>query len=229
VAGGTPDREVLVFLKAPRSGEVKTRLAAEIGDDLAVEIYRGLTAEVLRATEAAGSPTFSRIVCFAPRGAEEEIAAWLGDHHVLEPQSDGDLGARIEHAFATSFARGSSKTVIVGTDSLSIDRAAVGSAFASLDDADLVLRAAEDGGYTLIGLKQSQAALFTGIAWSTSLVLKETLARAAARGLRAVVEGPDADIDTLEDLRKNWSRIRPCLDPQTIERVGQTAFFARPA
>lgn len=220
--------ELLVFLKAPRVGAVKTRLAKDIGDELAGEVYRRLARAVLDATMPVSREGFSRVLCFAPRDAGPEIAAWLGDE-ALEPQSEGDLGARMDEAFANSFARGSTKTVIIGTDSLDVNRTAVDAAFQALDDVDVVIRAAEDGGYTLIGLTKRQTALFEDIAWSTGAVLSQTLARAAAAGLRVVNAGPDADIDDLAGLRRHWARVAPLLDADVARRIEGTAFSTPPA
>ncbi len=220
--------ELLVFLKAPRPGAVKTRLAAAIGDDLACHIYERLASAVLRATAPGERCSFTRVVCFAPADAEAEVAAWLGSE-AKEPQPQGDLGERMDGAFARSFARGATKTVIVGTDSLDIDRAGVQAALDALDRADVVLRAAEDGGYTLVGLKRRQSALFAGPAWSTGTVLAQTQALAAAAGLTVAVHGPDRDIDTLDDLRGQWARIEPLLDPALARRIEGTAFSTPPA
>lgn len=223
-----PVRELLVFLKAPRSGAVKTRLAAAIGDDLARHIYERLTSTVLRATTPGEPPSFRKVLCFAPADAVPEIGSWLAGE-ACEPQPEGDLGERMDGSFARSFARGSTKTVIVGTDSLDIDRRAVEAAFDALDGADVVLRAAEDGGYTLIGLKRRQTSLFSGLAWSTGTVLSATRALAEAAGLSVVVQGPDKDIDTLEDLRGQWGRIEPLLDPVMARRLVDKVFSASPA
>jgi uncharacterized protein len=220
--------ELLVFLKAPRPGTVKTRLASDIGDELAVEVYRALTRAVLNATQPQNRGDFRRVICFAPREAGPEIAVWLGGE-TLEPQSLGDLGARMDEAFANSFARGAAKTVIVGTDSLEVDRVAVKQAFQALDAADVVIRSAEDGGYTLIGLKKRQTTLFTGVAWSTGVVLEQTLARAAAAGLRVENAGPDSDIDDLAGLRRHWARVAPLLDEGVARRIEDTAFSTRSA
>lgn len=217
-----------MFLKAPRTGAVKTRLAREIGDELAALLYRDLARAVIDATTPAPQEEFSRILCFAPRDAEPEIAQWLGGE-VLEPQSEGDLGARMDAAFAKSFARGSTKTVLVGTDSLDVDRRAVDAAFQALTRVDVVIRAAEDGGYTLIGLKERQTALFSDIAWSTDAVLSQTLARAAAAGLRAETSGFDTDIDDLAGLRRHWARVAPVLTASVARRIQDGAFSAPPA
>ena len=220
--------ELLVFLKAPRAGAVKTRMAKDLGDELAVEVYRGLACAVLDATLPTPSEGFLRVLCFAPRDAGPEIAAWLGDE-VLEAQSEGDLGARMDEAFANSFARGSTKTVIIGTDCPDIDQTVVAAAFRALDGAEVVVRAAEDGGYTLIGLTRRQAALFAGIAWSTGAVFSQTLARAAAAGLRVETAGPDSDIDDLAGLRRHWARVAPLLDAGVARRIEGTAFSTPPA
>jgi len=223
-----PARELLVFLKAPRTGAVKTRLARDIGDDLAVKVYRALAGAVLDATAPGDPPAFIRRLCFAPGDAGPETAKWLGEEN-LEPQSEGDLGARMETAFGHSFARGSIRTLIVGTDSIDIDHHSVMSAFEALDRSDVAIREAEDGGYTLIGLKCRQPSLFQDIDWSTPGVLSTTLARASAAGLSVAKLGPDADIDTLDDLRRHWARIGPLLDPALAARIVDKVFSGPPA
>ena len=152
----------------------------------------------------------------------------MGDER-LEPQSEGDLGARMDEGFANSFARGSAKTILIGTDSLDVNRVVVDAALQALDHADVIIRAAEDGGYTLIGLRKRHAALFAGIAWSTGTVLSQTLASAAAAGLQVVNAGPDADIDDLAGLLRHWARVAPLLDAGVARRIEDTAFSTPPA
>ena len=137
----------------------------------------------MNSTTVAHSSECERVVCFSPQDAEAEIGAWLTGE-VLKAQDGVDLGARMDRAFANSFARGSTATVLIGTDSLSVDQHAVAAAFAALDTADVVLRGAEDGGHTLIGLKRRQPSLFTSIAWSTDTVMAAALERASASDLR---------------------------------------------
>lgn len=211
-------RRLVVFLKAPRAGEVKTRLGASIGEDLAVQVYRVLAGAVMAGTRPKDGDEFTRVICFAPADAEREIAAWLG-HETLEAQTSGDLGRRMDQAFADAFAAGAQAAVIIGADSLAVDHAAVVDAFAALETKDVVLRAARDGGYTLVGLRTRQSALFENIRWSTAEVLAETLARAAAAGLRVSVQGPDADIDTVEDLRDQMKALEPHLPPELAGRI----------
>lgn len=220
-------RELLIFVKAPRVGEVKTRLAAVIGAPLATEVYRTLATAVLEATRPNAVGEFARVICFTPADRLGEVAAWVKGETLLA-QVSGDLGQRMDQAFAASFDRGSESSVIIGTDALAVDHAAVVSAFSALDTADVVLRAARDGGYTLIGLKKRQSSLFGDIPWSTGEVLAKTLARAATAGLEVVVQGPDTDIDTADDLRAQLEVLRPHLGPELAARV-RTALGGPPA
>lgn len=217
-------RELLIFLKSPRPGTVKTRLAAVIGNELATSLYRGLVSTVLKGT---GGVPARRRLCFTPGDAAFELAEWWPGES-LEPQTGGDLGVRMDRAFAASFERGAVAAVLIGTDAPAVDRVAVEAAFEALREADVVLRAARDGGYTLIGLKRPHPELFRDIAWSTGEVLERTLARAASLGLRAALHGPDTDIDTVADLEYQMETLRGCLDPELIRRI-RAALEARPS
>jgi rSAM/selenodomain-associated transferase 1 len=208
-------RELLIFLKAPRPGTVKTRLAAVIGDDLATSLYRAMASAVLQGTE--GVPAQRRL-CFTPRDAALELAEWWPGE-CLEPQTEGDLGARMDGAFGSAFERGAVAVVLIGTDALAVDRVAVEAGFDALREADVALRAARDGGYTLIGLRRPQPELFRDIAWSTGDVLEKTLARAASLGLRVALEGPDTDIDTVADVEHQREALRERLDPELMRRL----------
>lgn len=197
---------------------MKTRLAETIGDSLATVLYRSLTNAVIGATRPGHEGDFRRVLCFAPDDAEAEIRQWFAGE-ALEPQEGSDLGARMHRAFVNSFGRGSEATVLIGTDCLTLKRDAVASAYQALATADVALRSAEDGGYTLIGLRKPQPALFSFIEWSTDTVLAVTLARAFKAGLRVSVHGPDSDIDTVEDLRRHFATVRTHLDDGVARRI----------
>jgi rSAM/selenodomain-associated transferase 1 len=216
---------LLVFVKAPRPGSVKTRLARAIGDELASDLYRALADLTVKETADVRSQGIERRFCFTPAGSETEVRAWLGPV-TLEVQSEGDLGARMDHAFANSFARGSSTTVLIGTDAPTVGAQAVLDAFVALAKVDVVLREASDGGYTLIGLRAPQPRLFHDVAWSTPHVLSTTRERAATLGLTVGLHGPDRDIDTIDDLRDLFPEIRPRLTPDLADRL-ETALWKR--
>ena len=139
---------------------------------------------------------------FAPPDGEKEVQSWLMDGWSASPQSDGDLGAKLAHAFGDAFAAGSQRVVIIGSDCPYLTAEDILTAWKQLRRSDLVLGPAMDGGYWLIGLRAAQPDLFAGISWSTDEVLNQTLARAKALGLSTVLLRTLNDVDTRED----WER-----------------------
>jgi uncharacterized protein len=205
---------LLVFVKPPLPGLVKTRLAAGLGADAAADLYRALAERVLSQTAPAAGE-YARVV-FADGLAA--VRAWLPREDCV-PQSAGDLGRRMAQAFAWAFARGHERVVLIGTDAPELSRRHVQEAFAALATHDVVLGPARDGGYYLIALRGPCPELFTGIAWSTADVLDATLVRAAALGLDGERLSPLTDIDTLEDVRGEWPRLREWLPPALVARL----------
>jgi rSAM/selenodomain-associated transferase 1 len=210
---------LIVFLKHPEPGAVKTRLAPALGAETAAALYRALTEEVLEAT-VPRSGEYETLVFFDPPEAAEAMRAWLPGVR-LRPQCAGDLGARMTAAFARAFERGARQVAIIGTDAPGVTRETVAGALAALDDADVVVGPAEDGGYYLLALCEPHPELFENVAWSTPVVLEETLARAATAGLRVRELPRLRDVDTLEDVRAEWPRLRPLLEgqPELRQRI----------
>ena len=204
-----PAERLVVFVKRPRAGEVKTRLASEIGAGDAAALYQAMAEHVLRAT-APVDGAYDRVVEYAPADAGDEIRRWLPSERCA-PQAAGDLGGRMAQALASALAEGASRALLIGTDAPALDRGHVVQAFTALHDVDLVLGPACDGGYYLVGLAAPRPALFEGIAWSTPTVCAETLERARAMGLRHRLLPELRDVDTLADVRAEWKRIAPLL------------------
>ncbi len=217
MTGASPrsDHALVVFVKHPRPGAVKTRLAAAIGPDAAAELYRALAEHVLEATTPAGE--YERLVFFDPPEALEEMRAWLPGVRLLAQHGE-DLGARMADAFARAFARGASRVAIVGTDAPSVSRETVAEALAALGGADAALGPSEDGGYYLLALREPRPELFAGIAWSTPAVAAETRARAAALQLTLRELPALRDLDTLDDLRGLWPRLEGLLETRPALR-----------
>lgn len=188
---------LLVFVKAPRPGFVKTRLAASLGVEAATLAHTELVGVTL--DRIAGSANVT--LCFTPADAEAEIASWRRPGWALLPQVAGDLGRRLERAFACAFAAGAARVAAIGTDCPDLTADDLGAAWRALDSADVVLGPAADGGYWLIGLRRPQPALFDGIAWSTDRVLRQTLAIARAAGLRVRLLRELRDVDDEADWR----------------------------
>jgi rSAM/selenodomain-associated transferase 1 len=203
-------RALIVLLKSPEVGKVKTRLAAALGAETTVDLYRALCEGMLEATTPRPGE-YERLLFFAPPGAVDSVRAWLPGSRLL-PQASGDLGTRMGAAFARAFQRGAGRAALVGTDVPGISRTTVVEALGALDTADVVLGPAEDGGYYLLALKQPCPELFQGIAWSTPRVLDETVARARGAGRRVSLLARLRDIDTPDDLRAEWPRVSALLE-----------------
>lgn len=190
--------QLIIFLKAPRVGTVKTRLAQAIGAERACAAYRELAERVLDVAEKFGVAELR----FSPDDALDEIQPWLRRNGTAHPQGDGDLGARMHRAFADAFERGAERVVIIGSDCVEIQTSDLRSAFRELKTHDLVVGPAIDGGYWLIGLRAPQPEIFREIAWSSDQVLGQTLQRAKSQGLKIQLLRILSDIDTEDDWRQ---------------------------
>lgn len=197
--GTTP--ALLLLLKAPRAGAVKTRLAADLGASLAVRINRQLVERQIRALPA-GWPVS---IHFAPPRCEAMMRAWLEPLRPglrFVPQCAGNLGARLAAALAAEFSRRPAGVIAIGGDCPYLTRTILLRAARALGTTDVVLGPATDGGYYLIASHGSHPELFRGISWSTAQVLAQTLARARSARLRV------RRIETLEDVDDGpgWQR-----------------------
>jgi len=209
-------RALIIFLKSPEPGPVKTRLVPLLGARGAAELYRLLAEAELRAT-APAADDYQRLVFFAPETARDRVARWLPGE-VLVPQAAGDLGARMSSAFEEAFARGAARVALVGSDVPWITRQHVVEALDALHTHDVAIGPALDGGYYLMALPKPRPELFEGVAWSTTGVLETTLQRAASLGLSVHRLAPLPDIDTPDDLRREWGRLEPLLAASPLGR-----------
>ena len=119
-------------------------------------------------------------------GNRRLMEQWLGSHITYRSQSLGDIGSRMAKAFSQAFTKGKTRVVIVGSDCPGITETTVRAAFDLLDQFDLVLGPANDGGYYLIGLRQEESKLFEDVPWDTAEVGARTLEIADQLGLRWV-------------------------------------------
>jgi rSAM/selenodomain-associated transferase 1 len=195
---------VLVFVRAPVRGTVKTRLAASLGADAALRIYRRLAEHTLREAAALADDGVRVRVHHTPADAGDAVRGWLGAGPVYLPQAEGDLGARMQDAFARAFAAGAERVVIVGSDLPALSAALLRRAFHLLDVHPAVIGPARDGGYYLLGLARPVTGIFEGIAWSTPDVLAATLDRFRAAGIEPLMLETLADVDEAGDLPEGW-------------------------
>ena len=188
---------IIVFAKAPRLGEVKTRLARDLGPEDALRIYKVLGRGVVERLRRSPRPV---TVYFTPADAEQEIRDWMGSEGLeFRPQVEGDLGQRMHTALREALATARSACV-VGSDIPGLDAATIDEAFARLDDDDVAVGPAEDGGYYLLAMREPHPGLFEGIDWGTESVCAQTLARAHALDLSVGTLQRLSDVDTVEDV-----------------------------
>lgn len=196
---------LVIFAKAPIAGQVKTRLCPPLTHDEAATLHGSFVIDMLERTKVAATKLklpIDRYLACAPSSAlvffkimEERQSVNLID------QVGDDLGARMQQAFETLFAKGYERVFIVGTDIPSLPLDHYKQALALLDAHDVVLGPATDGGYYLIGLKHRRPELFANIAWSTDHVLAATQEKAASLGLKTALLSAWRDVDTIDDLK----------------------------
>jgi rSAM/selenodomain-associated transferase 1 len=188
---------LLLFLKEPRPGRVKTRLGAGIGMTTAAWWFRHQAARLIR--RLGRDPRWRTVLAVSPDTEGLASRVWPADL-VRWPQGRGDLGTRMARAFR---AMPPGPVLIVGADVPDLTAAHVAECFHLLGRHDAVLGPATDGGYWAIGLRCGgpavPAGLFEGVRWSTERALVDTLASLAPLDCGF---GPRlADVDTAADLR----------------------------
>lgn len=198
-------RLLLIFLKFPEPGRVKTRIAAESSPERAAEIYQEMAETVLSRIENSGHSDLR--VLFDPPERRTEVRAWiepLGTPiHEFRPQVDGDLGARLAAAFKDGFEDKYEQVAVIGTDSPEIESRHIENSWAALGDGnDAAFGPALDGGFYLLALKRPTPSLFDDIQWSQTDTLEQCLLRMRNLGLESTVLSALHDIDTLAD----WNR-----------------------
>ncbi len=187
---------LIIFIRNPQFGKVKTRLAATIGAAEALRIYHILLDKTRLAAMDCASERCLFYSDFVPESDE-----WDPDFFHKMLQQTGGLGERMEAAFQQVFEAGASKAVIIGSDCPELSGAILNQAFQLLDSADFVLGPVPDGGYYLLGMKVPESAVFQGIDWSTDTVLAKTLEKIGQAGKSVALLPMLSDVDTEDDWR----------------------------
>lgn len=188
---------LIVFVKAPVPGRVKTRLCPPLKPAQAAGLHIALVKDSLASARAIPG---ARLEVFYEPSPEFPDLRWLGEAIAFRTQRGEDLGRRLDQAFAEVFDRGAAKAVAIGTDCPELGPSILREAFALLNRADVVLGPAADGGYYLIGLKEPASFLFEGVSWSTPSVFRQTRERAELHRLTLAVLPTLSDVDTISDL-----------------------------
>ena len=187
------EEALIIFVKNPVKGKVKTRIAQTAGEDTAYSIYLSLLEHTRYTTLQVNA---DRLLFYSD--ALQRNDAWPEKQFRKYLQEGHTLGERMCNAFETAFSH-YRRVVIIGSDCPGLSSTLIEQAFEQLREAPMVLGPARDGGYYLLGLQAHTPSLFEDIAWSTPSVLEQTMEKAAQIGLNPVLLPICADIDTEED------------------------------
>jgi uncharacterized protein len=189
---------LIVFIKNPILGKVKTRLAASLGDQKALRVYKKLLDHTLRIT---GNLEYDKIVYYSDFVPEKD--EWLSAGFKQGLQIGQDLGQKMENAFEERFRAGYSRIVIIGSDCFELTSYHISKAFDNLENSNVVLGPAADGGYYLLGMTELFENVFENKKWSTDSVLRDTIKNLTDSNIKFNLLEQLNDIDTESDLQSS--------------------------
>jgi rSAM/selenodomain-associated transferase 1 len=190
---------LIVFVRWPEKGKVKSRLTAGLDENVVLELYKCFVEDLLHTLKQSG---FQPLIAFCPLEAGDKITAWLGDEYSYIPQTGTNLGKRMQNAFALAFAQECSRVALIGSDFPDLPAEIIKDAFASLRDHDAAIGPARDGGYYLIGFRNDTflPRIFDDIPWSTAGVFARTMEILREEGCEVRQMPFWRDIDRPEDI-----------------------------
>jgi rSAM/selenodomain-associated transferase 2/rSAM/selenodomain-associated transferase 1 len=206
-----PER-LIVFTRFPEPGKTKTRLIPALGARGAARLQRQMTEHLMATAAKLSNRPGLAVEVYHEGGNTGLMQGWLGSQFAYRPQGTGDIGRRMLRAFEDAFQDGIVGAVIIGSDIPQISANIIQQAFEGLQKNELVLGPAHDGGYYLIGMKNSIPAetchrLFEGINWGTGSVLSQTVQTAGRSELRFILLDPLGDVDSPVDLHI-WQNVK---------------------
>jgi uncharacterized protein len=192
---------LVIMARYPQVGTTKTRLARAIGSEETVRLYRAFLTDL---AHKFANREYDLHWAYSPAGVDYQafiatLAPSLLGCMICFPQQGADLGERLHHVFRWTQERGFGRTIVIGSDSPHIGLASIAHAEQALDEADIVLGPADDGGYYLIAMRQPYD-VFSGIPMSTSVVRRLTMEMAQHQGLTVQLIESLFDVDELPDL-----------------------------
>ena len=183
--------------KAPRAGEVKTRLGATIGMRRAAILYEAFVRDL--DARFAGAPY--GVAWHVAPGSWRQVKRLVTRADAVRVQRGIDWATRQANLFSDCQAAGEGPVVLAATDSPQLERARVDEAFAAFTTHDVVLGPTLDGGYYLVGMRRGKD-VFTGVEMSTSSALEGVLTKARDKGLSVLALAPEFDVDVESDLER---------------------------
>ena len=185
---------LLIFTRNPELGKGKRRLAATVGDEAALNIYKFLLNHTVKITNNLYA---EKLVYYSDEIWENDI--WDNNKFGKKLQIGDDLGARMANAFQEGFQNDYQKIIIIGSDMFDLSQEDLENAFKALDKNNFVIGPAVDGGYYLLGMKNYKPQLFKNKEWGTETVLKATLTDLKDEKVAMLEERND--VDYYEDIK----------------------------
>jgi uncharacterized protein len=201
---------LVIVARYPEAGKTKTRLARTLGNEETLQLYRAFLTDL--AQRFAGMPDMALHWAYTPADVNyADFVARLAPFHAHAttcfPQQGHEFGARLHHAFQWTRAQDFEYTILIGSDSPQISREIIENARKALDEVDVVLGPADDGGYYLLAMRKPYD-VFTGVPMSTSVVLEMTIELARSQGLSVRLLDPLFDVDEFSDLLRLAALLR---------------------
>lgn len=191
---------LMVFTKNPELGKCKTRLASTIGDEAALNVYEQLldyTADFASKVNADKYVYYSKDI--------QNNDRWNESVFHKRHQVEGNLGVKMATAFKENFDSGFEKIIIIGSDCAEINEEDIHHAFKALDESEVVIGPAIDGGYYLLGMRSFIPSLFQDKSWSTPDLINETISTLKKQQISFSLLKEKSDIDFEEDMeRENY-------------------------
>ena len=188
-----PKNLLLVFTRNPELGKVKTRLAKTVGNATALKIYTFL---LKRTRDIVVKVSADKAVYYSVKVRENDI--WDASIFQKHQQVGEDLGIRMLHAFKNGFKTGYEKVMVIGSDLYDLTAETIENAFIALENNEVVIGPAEDGGYYLLGMNSLEEKVFKNKDWGTETVRKDTLED--LKDKKVFLLGELNDVDVFEDI-----------------------------
>jgi rSAM/selenodomain-associated transferase 1 len=185
---------LIIFTRNPELGKCKTRLAATVGDQNALAIYKFLLAHTVKITRNLSADIY---VYYSEQIRDTD--SWDNSIYRKKQQHGENLGIRMHNAFTEVFNMGYTRAIIIGSDMYDMTTQDIEHAFTAFDKNDFILGPAEDGGYYLLGMKTVKPSLFKNKIWGTETVLNKTLEDLKLEKVGLLTE--KNDVDYYEDIK----------------------------
>ena len=192
------DAAIIVFLRYPTFGKVKTRIASTTTKEFALNFYKQCVNKLI--SEVRKISKTNKYIFYSEKSENENVKKWLGKTFLYSPQEGNLLGSRMKNAFQKVFSLNEEKIIIIGTDIPDLDSKIISDAINVLENNDIVIGPSKDGGYYLLGMKKMCNQLFEDIEFSTSTVYFQTISKIEKLGLQYSTLPQLQDIDTEEEL-----------------------------